>query len=454
LDVRGDGVSRVRRAERALLLALGVAALAAPSAQAGWLRATTIGPSLAATTEPPAKIAFDPSGNAALTFTDSTSVFLVRRPFHGRFTRRITVTRASNSNNNVSAEGVALPPGGDTVVLTNEASTLSGDHNFRDDFSAFIARPRAQSFPSPQHLLTLTGDIAPSGHVISTTRGEALAWVTQTPRIVPVFALPRGGSSFGPTRQLDRGGAASDVCCDLAADGSGGAFAAWTTSSSRTRRATLRLAYRRAGGTFGAGQTIYQAPRGGSVDLTSLAAAGNHRAVLVWDLKSRRGEELDELVVGPRSVGRPRRIKRVVGDVGPSGPTATINRNGAVALVWQLCGLNRFDQGCSTEATTVDTRGNIRPIQGLRGTFMSTAAPALSGDAAGNVALAWEASDGVRAAVLHPGDRRFATSRKLSARSTGANPPVAAFGPRGEAIVAFLDPDTSALRAAVYRTGR
>jgi hypothetical protein len=253
-------------------------------------------------------------------------------------------------------------------------------------------RPTGGSFGPPQNIsAALQGPVAPE--VAIDQQGNALAIWTRSDgtnhRIQAAFR-PVGGS-FSPAQTISDPGQ-NAFSGKVAFDAQGNALAIWTRSDGTHLR--IQAAFRPAGGSFGAPQTI--SPAGGSASqFTEISVDAQGNALVVWD----------------RSDGTHLRIQAAFRPAGGSfGAPQTISPNGQNASSRKLVMFDGLGNALVVWGESGGTDGRIhaafRPAGGSFGPPQSISDPGQNAflsqlvvDAQGNALAVWERFDGTNPRV-------------------------------------------------------
>ena len=484
LHLRGLGVSLVRIA----VLTVVFVGSAAASSSARWLAPQSVGRSTISfaavnsgfvPNETQPVVAFDRSGAAGLAFVDGVSTLLAERSAGGRFSSPVLL--AQGSGGVVNPFGLAFTSTGETVALLHVFDDLGQGGNECCDQLAGLVRPEHRS-PEVQTLGRLAqypfaGQLGPDPGSGLYSAGVALLPVADGvlgfTGAGQVWELVNGATQFDRLSDLTTSAVGRSVV-SVAADGVGGAFATWETSDETglvTGPVMVYVAYRAPGHSFRPPVRTALGPAGSVVgpDFVSsplIAAWGRRRADFAWvlDTPTNRSDPSEarvwnqHLQVAFRSrnrLGHPRTLAVVRHAPVVENLNATsilVDRTGAPTLAWTDC----TAVTCSVEIAVSRRAAMVGKPQVLD--RRATVSPGLSiaGDGRGDEVAAWWSSRGLKAATRRGGSVKFGRARLLMRQvapidgGQSTSPPYAAFGPRGEAIVAWIT-DAGNLEADVYQ---
>jgi hypothetical protein len=276
--------------------------------------------------------------------------------------------------------------------------------------------------------LSITHDLTASPQVAVNRQGAAVAVWTQAyhgHRFTILAAAREPGRRFGSRRALGRTTRFLGGSPHVAMNARGDAVAMWARSDS------IELSARRAGGRFGASQTIpARRPLTGGV-----VVADDGAAVATWTAGGR-------VYLGRRAPGHRFGRARLLNPAGPGASTASaaVGRDGTVVVAWR--------SARSTSAMIVERAGNPEPPQTLASydPFLTFAAPAAAVTPTGEALVAWSqgihdpTGDRMQVAVASrlPGSS-FGAPRILSAPGVSASQPSLAVEGTGEVVAAWSE---------------
>jgi hypothetical protein len=468
------------------------AGLAAPSSDARWLAPQLVGhskisfmlvnsPFVPNETRP--VVAFDGSGGAGLAFVDGVSTFLAERSRGGRFSSPVLL--APGSGGVVNPLGLAFAKNGATVALLHRfddvgiGSSPSGDSECCDQLEGLVrpahGNPAVQPLYAPYRGAGDTYSI--SAAALLPVAGGLLAFTGGSYGPEGVWELMNGATQFERGSDLSTSAVGRSVV-SAAADGAGGAFATWETSVetsvSVTGPVTVDVAYQSPGQNFGRPLQTSLGSAGSVLgpDFVSpplIAAWGRGRADLAWVLETPTNQSdpgsarvwIQHLQVafrGRHGLGHPRTLAVVRHAPAVEGLTADallVDRTGAPTIAWTLCnGIT-----CSVEVAVGQRAGTVGKAQLLDRDATFWHGLSIAGDGRGDEVAAWWSSRGLKAAIRWAGKASFGRPRLLLRQvapidgGLSTPPPYAAFGPRREAIVAWIT-DAGDLEAEGYQLPR
>lgn len=464
------------------------ALVAAPStASAGsWSAPAPIGPGILP------RVEFGPTGEAAVVSNQNDpsggaggggSAYVVVRAPGAAFGPPQTVSPPSYpGGEQPNVDGVAVTSTG-AVVLEFDSLAQGGTL----PVTATVEPGGATGFGPAQQLVGPGGEEAntPTGLVAATARGEAVFVGSDLGGDVSTAALAPGTTGFlaGPALPALSGTGVGPQL--LAVDGAGGAFASAVG-------ACIPLAYRLPGGRF---KTTYNyCPKGFDATVDGLAATGKGYAAVADELDYATQNRL-YVQIGRHGRLGPRHLLDTVPVTNSSRVIGlTADPAGGVTVAWRHC--NVFGWNCSVHAADGSTTRGIRPGQtiaaGIRSPKVKTtgwvadrgvavlrcvrgrpctlsvsvagrsgrfgepeviahgSAPLqFLGDARGDLLLIYRDRHGAVDAVSRsPHSTRFSAPAQLAPPGTETATVTGAFGPDGEAIVAWSR--AGATYAAVY----
>jgi hypothetical protein len=432
-------------------------------------------------------LAFDRSGTAGLAFVDGVSTFLAKRGAGGRFSSPVLL--ASGSAGVVNPFGLAFTSTGEIVALLHVFEdeggpiTSSGRPGSEccDQLAGLLdsghGGPQVQAL-GPLATYPFAGELGPDPGFGLYSAGVALLPVAHGLLVFtgqgPVWKLANAATQFdllgdvGPS-PLDRSN------LSVAADGVGGAFAAWETSDETsvgvTGPVTVSVAYKAPGHGFRTPVGTSLGPAGSVLgpDFVSpplIAAWGRGRADLVWVLETptNRGEagnarvwnqHLQIAFRGRHGLGHPRTLAVVRHAPSVENLNANailVDRKGAPTIAWTDCTAS----SCSVEVAISRRSKTVGTPQVLDHAATTSPGVSIAGDRRGDEVAAWWSRRGLKAAIRRAGSFRFGRPKLLLRQAAPTDggistpPPGVAFGPRGEAIVAWITDDGD-LEADTYQ---
>lgn len=424
-------------------------------------------------------LTFDRSGTAGLAFVDGVSTVLAERPPGGRFSSPVLL--AAGSGGVVNPLALAFPTNGETVALLHVFEDVgrppishdSGPSECCDQLVGLV-RP-AHGSPQVQTLRQLgpyqgPGGLYSAGATLLPVAGGLLA-VTGAGE---VWELANGATEFDRLSDLTAIALGRSMM-SVAADGVGGAFATWETSDETsvqvTGPVTVYVAYKAPGHSFGPPVQTPLGPAGSVVgpDFVSpplIAAWGGGRAALAWVLETPTNrsdsgsarvwnQHLQVAFRGRHHMGHPHTLAVVRHAPVVESLTADailVDRTGAPTLAWTDC----TALTCSVEVAVSRRAATVGKRQVLDRDATPWPGLSIAGDRRGDEVAAWWSSRGLKAATRRAGSVRFGRAKLLLRQiapidgGLSTPPPDTAFGPRGEAIVAWLT-DAGDLEADTYR---
>ena len=430
-------------------------------------------------------VAFDGSGGAGLAFVDGVSTFLAERSRGGRFSSPVLL--APGSGGVVNPLGLAFTKNGTTVGLLHvfndvggpaTPSGLSGSECC--DQLAGLVRP-AHGHPAVQPLYgryRLGGDTySISGAALLPVAGGLLAFTGGSYGPEGVWKLVNGATQFQRGSDLSTSSVSRSVV-SVAADNAGGSFATWETSVETSVSVmgpvTVDVAYQPPGQSFGRPFQTSLGPAGSVLgpDFVSpplIAAWGRARADLGWVLETPTNQSdpgsarvwdqrLQVAFRGRRGLGSPRTLAVVRHAPAVEDLTANailVDHAGAPTLAWTDC----TAIACSVKVAVSRRAGTVGKAQILDRHATTWHGLSIAGDGRGDEIAAWWSSRGLKAAIRQAGQASFGRPRLLLRQvapidgGLSTPRPYAAFGPRGEAIVAWIT-DAGHLEADVYQLRR
>jgi hypothetical protein len=278
--------------------------------------------------------------------------------------------------------------------------------------------------------------------------GDAVAVWRSTGGPQPVIMTstrPAGGAFSTPQTLSDPSEPSASP--DVASDAQDDAVAVWLQFDGANYR--VLAAYRPAGGSFGAPQTL--SPAGYEAGEPRVAMNATGEAVIVWSLASGLSEEVQASTAAPGGAfGAP------VALTGPTSvanvPQVALDSHGDTIAVWEgWDGAN-----VRIEATTRPAGGGFGEPQYLSPAGNNAGAPQVAFDASGDALAVWR-FDGSPASTVQgtyrPAGGAFDPVQTISTPSSmPAQSPQVAFDGAGEGVVAWQQSDGSEL--SVYSSVR
>jgi hypothetical protein len=283
------------------------------------------------------------------------------------------------------------------------------------------------------------GQFASSPEVAFDGQGNALVlWLffDGTNSLVQAAFRPAGGSFGAPQTISATGQSASAI--DFALDGQGNALAVWSRSDGANRR--TEAAFRPAGGSFGAAAPISAA--GGDANLPQVAFDGAGNAIAVWlryDGANHRAQAAFRPAGGSFGAAQ---------TVSPAGETAgtpqiAFDGSGNALMAWE----HHFWVWVSSRPPggTFDTPGTrISPID------HNAIGPQIAFDGQGNALAVWYDQDATStrtAAAVRPAGGSFGPSQPISDTGVEQLSPRVAFDGQGNAAAVWRRFDGTVWRA-------
>jgi hypothetical protein len=378
----------------------------AVTAQARWLGVTQVGESSSGAP----LIAFDPAGNAALAFGHDSGVDLVGRREGGAFGAAQFLPAGQDKGN--LPGGLVLPKRGETVLMV----VNNQPYGPVEPWQGLVRPAGSSSFGPPQPLGISSYHYGVCcGWLLGDARGETIDEISN-PYSYRSFirVLAPGASRFGPQQRMP------NALIGLVADGAGGLFDVWCRGLCDNPKSNVMVGYRPFGGTFSHGVRVDCGCEG----YEEVAAAGGRGHIaLVWF----RHHNLYAALGGPHGFSSGRIVARgaaCVFDV-----QAVVTGRGNPVVAWEDCSQRPFRLrvafgNAQGRFTRPQTLGTASPF------------PTMAGDARGDLIIAWNHRGSVLAATCHAKARTCGPATVLSTTAASSGP-VVAFGPRGEAIVAW-----------------
>jgi PKD repeat protein len=303
----------------------------------------------------------------------------------------------------------------------------------------------APAYAAPQWLTSQTvsqpGQDASGQRVAFDQGGDAVAvWQSTGPQTVIMASARAAGGAFSAPQALSDPSAYS-MSPDVASDAQGDAIAVWLHFDGANAR--VQAAYRPAGGSFGAPQTL--SPAGYEARGPRVAMNASGEAVLVWSLASGLTEKLQASSAAPGGAfGEP--VDLTAFATVASVPQIALDSHGDAIAVWD-----------GWDGSNIRIQDAVRPAGGGFGAprYLSQAGdnadtPQVAFDAIGNALVVWR-FDGSPASTIQgdyrPTDGEFDAPQTISASSSQpAQAPQAAFDGQGDGVVAWQQSDGSELR--------
>jgi hypothetical protein len=308
----------------------------------------------------------------------------------------------------------------------------------------------AQAAPqwlSPQ-TLSPPGYDASEQQVAFDPGGDAVVvWQQNGPssNVILASARPAGGSFSAPQTLSETAKNASAP--DVASDAQGDAVAVWLQWDGSEER--VQAAYRPAGGSFGAAQTLSEA--GVEAETPRVTMNGSGEAVAVWNISVGGKMQIQSAAAAPGGVfGAPADLTGLT--VNASVPQVALDSHGDAIAVWD-----------GWDGANIRIEDALRPAGESFGApqYLSPAGynadvPQLAFDASGDALAVWSfdgsPSSTVQSAYL-PAGGTFSSPQTVPApNGEPAQVPQVAFDGSGEGVVAWLQSDGSEPR--VYASVR
>ncbi len=303
----------------------------------------------------------------------------------------------------------------------------------------------APAHAAPQWLtpqtLSQPGQDASKQQVAFDQGGDAVAvWQSSGPQtVIMASARPAGGVFSAPQTLSDP--SAYSTSPDVASDAQGNSIAVWLHFDGANAR--VQAAYRPAGGSFGAPQTL--SPAGYEAREPRVAMNATGEAVLVWSLGSGLSEEVQAASAAPGGLfGTP--VDLTGFTTVASVARVALDSQGDAIAVWDgWDGSNiRIQDAIRSAGGSFGTQGFLSP------SGYNADTPQVAFDASGNAFAVWR-FDGPPASTVEgayrPSGGTFASPQTASAPSSmPAQAPQVAFDAQGEGVVAWQQSDGSELR--------
>jgi hypothetical protein len=308
-----------------------------------------------------------------------------------------------------------------------------------------LAAP-ATAMATPQWLTPQTvsqpGSDAGQQQVAFDQGGDAVAVWQSSGGVNPVIMATerQAGSAFSTPQTLSDGSAYA-MSPDVASDAQGDAVAVWLHYDGANPR--VQVAYRPAGGVFGATQTLSAAGYEARDPRVAMNADG--QAVIVWSLASGLVEKVQAISAAPGGVFGEVTDLTAFGEVA-SVPQVALNASGEAIAVWD-----------GWDGANIRIQEAYRPAGGAFEAphFLSQAAdnadtPQVAFDAAGDALAVWR-FDGspastVQAAYRQAGGEFGAPQTVSTPSSAPAQAPQVAFDGQSDGVVAWQQSDGTYLR--------
>jgi PKD domain len=317
-----------------------------------------------------------------------------------------------------------------------------------------LAAP-ATAMAAPQWLTPQTvsqpGSDAGQQQVAFDQGGDAVAVWQSSGGVNPVImaAERQAGGTFGAPQTLSDASAYA-LSPDVASDAQGDAVAVWLHYDGANAR--VQAAYRPAGGTFGATQTLSAA--GYEARDARVAMNADGQAVIVWSLASGLVEKVQAISAAPGGVFGEVTDLTAFGEVA-SIPQVALDAHGAAIAVWDgWDGANIRIQEAYRPAG-----GAFAPPQFLSQAGDNADTPQVAFDATGDALAVWR-FDGSPASTVQAAYRQaggeFGAPQTVSAPSSmPAQAPQVAFDGQSDGVVAWQQSDGTYLRvdASVRQPG-
>jgi hypothetical protein len=304
--------------------------------------------------------------------------------------------------------------------------------------AAAVPAQAAPQWLTPQ-TLSEPGKDASQQRVAFDQGGDAIAvWESSggPEPVIMAAARPAGGDFTSPQMLSDP--SAFSTSPEVAADAQGDAVAVWLRFDGVNAR--VQAAYRPAGGSFGAPQTLSAAGYEAREPRVAMNAAGE--AVIVWSLGSGLSEEAQ--AVSAASGGVFGAAQDLTGFTeAASLPQVALDSHGDAIAVWE-----------GWDGANIRIQETSRPAGGSFGApeFLSAAGnnagtPQITFDSSGNALAVWR-FDGSPASTIQsdyrPDGGPFSAAQTVSTPSSApAQAPQAAFDAQGDGIVAWQQSDGS-----------
>ncbi len=301
--------------------------------------------------------------------------------------------------------------------------------------SAAAPAHAAPQWLSPQALSSVGADASGQQAAFDPDGDAVVVWqATGATTTIEASARTAGGAFSAPQTLSDP--AEYSVLPDVAIDSQGDAVAVWLHFDGADRR--IQVAYRPAGGTFGAPQTL--SPAGFEAAEPRVAMDGAGDASIVWSLSSGGTEEIQSAQAAPGGV-----FQAPVDLTGfttiASVPQVALDPHGDTVAVWD-----------GWDGANIRIQDTVRPAGGSFDLpqFLSPAGynadtPRVAFDAGGDALAVWR-FDGSPASTVQsayrPAGGEFASPQTVSAPSTyPAQVPQVAFDGQSEGVVAWQQED-------------
>jgi PKD domain len=257
--------------------------------------------------------------------------------------------------------------------------------------------------------------------------------------VIMAAERPASGAFSAPQTLSDP--SAYAMSPDVAGDAQGDAVAVWLHSDGANMR--VQAAYRPAGGSFGAPQTLSAAGYGAREPHVAINGAGE--AVIVWSLASGLTEKVQASSAAPGGTfGEPTDLTPFT--TAASVPQVALDSHGDAIAVWD-----------GSDGANIRIEDALRPAGGSFGApqLLSPAGynadtPQVAFDSAGDALAVWR-FDGSPASTIQgdyrPAGGEFAAPQTVSTPSPQpAQAPQAAFDGQGDGVVAWQQSDGAELR--------
>lgn len=298
----------------------------------------------------------------------------------------------------------------------------------------------AQQWLSPQ-TVSQPGQDASHQQVTFDQGGDAVAVWQSTGVQTTIMAAERSAGGVFSAPQTLSDPSAYSMSPDVASDTQGDAVAVWLHSDGVNMR--VQAAYRPAGGSFGAPQTLSAV--GYEARQPRVAMNGSGNAVIVWSLASGLTEKLQAASAGPGGTfGEP--VDLTVFTTVASVPQVALDAHGDAIAVWD-----------GWDGSNIRIEDAVRPAGTVFGSprFLSQSGynadtPQVAFDSAGDALAVWR-FDGSPASTVQadyrPAGGEFDAAQTVSAPSSQpAQAPQVAFDGQSDGVVAWQQSDGSELR--------
>jgi hypothetical protein len=425
-----------QRPDAEALVAPGTIAPAALAVPAGstWLPPVTLSPAEFDGHMP--RVALDPQGGAVVVWLNRDPgvngrerVQAVFRPAGGSFGEMKPIFDASNGQPTpqVPYLQVARDAQGNTLVVWTRSFSTSTSDRVQ---AAFIPAGKVSAVAD---IISEDGQEVSDPQVAFSRGGDALVvWRSfdgANSRIQAAFRPP--GGSFGTPQTIsDPGQDAFEP--QLAFDQGGNTLAVWTRSGGTNRR--VQAAFRPAGGSFGAAQTLSDEGQHAFAPQVAVDPQGN--AIVIWDRSDGTNRHVQAaLRPADGSFGRTQTLSAAGGSA--FEPRIVFDSRGGAVVVWrQLNGANVRVQATFRQPGN----GSFEPPQTISADGQSAGSPKVAIDGQGNAIAVWEGSVGtnrrIQAAVRRAG-KQFQLPETISESGGVTSEPQLAIDGQGNPIVVW-----------------